>query len=148
MNHQEAALDDIDETPEVPDAVRKIQDALRALHIDPDFGGAYERPAIAAGYLLAAAEILARRATSTPGDPDGAEQLGDVMHGFYGMVVALAPDTEWGPSALRGELLQDRLRRCEKQAELLHEDGDPIAAALEDAIAETGRLRRQSGNVL
>lgn len=148
MNHQEAALDDLDGAPEVPDAVRKIQDALRALHIDPDAGGAYERPAIAAGYLLAAAEILARSATSTPGDPDGTEQLDDVMHGFYGMVVALAPDTEWGSSALRGALLQDRLRRCEKQADLLHEDGDRIAAGLEVAIAETGRLRRQGGTVL
>ncbi|MGW1043695.1 hypothetical protein [Streptomyces sp. NPDC002547] len=147
MSHQQAAGPG--EAPEVPDAVRKIQEALRALHIDPDFGGAYERPAIAAGYLLAAAEILARSATSTPGDLDGTEQLDDVMHGWYGMVVAFAADMPAGASsALRGALLQDRLRRSEKQAELLHEEGDPIASALEDAIAETGRLRRQGGNLL
>ncbi|MGW6202214.1 hypothetical protein ACWF9B_00955 [Streptomyces sp. NPDC055089] len=146
MSHQYTA--DLGEAPEEPDSVRKVRDALRALHIDPDFGGAYERPAIAAGYLLAAAEILTRSVTSTPEDPDGAEQLDDVMHGFYGTVVALAPDTEWGSSALRGALLQDRLRRSEKQAKLLHEEGDPIASALEDAIAATGRLRRQGGNVL
>ncbi|WP_330335759.1 hypothetical protein OHS33_39635 (plasmid) [Streptomyces sp. NBC_00536] len=137
-----------DETPELPDAVVKISDALRALHIDPDGGGAIERPAIAAGRLLAAAEILARSVVSSPGDLDGLERLDDVMHGFYGMVVAFSNTMPAGASsALRGALLQDRLRRAEKQADLSGEEADRLASALAEAIEEAGRLRKE-GDVL
>ncbi|MFJ8855188.1 hypothetical protein [Streptomyces sp. NPDC102437] len=131
---------------EESDAVLKISDALRALHIDPDGGGAIERPAIAAGRLLAAAEILARSVMSSPGDLDGQEQLDDLMHGFYGMVVAFSDTMPAGASsALRGALLQDRLRRAEKQADLAGEEADHLTSVLHEAIEEAGRLRKQSG---
>jgi hypothetical protein len=128
------------------DAVLKISDALRALHIDPDGGGAIERPAIAAGRLLAAAEILARSVISSPGDLDGKKQLDDLMHGFYGMVVAFSATMPAGASsALRGALLQDRLRRAEKQSDLAGEEADHLTSALHEAVEEAGRLRKQSG---
>ncbi|MGW1101353.1 hypothetical protein ACWD64_37655 [Streptomyces antibioticus] len=128
------------------DAVLKISDALRALHIDPDGGGAIERPAIAAGRLLAAAEILARSVVSSPGDLDGKKQLDDLMHGFYGMVVAFSDTMPAGASsALRGALLQDRLRRAEKQSDLAGEEADHLTSVLHEAIEEAGRLRKQSG---
>ncbi|MFI7352127.1 hypothetical protein ACIBSR_38475 [Streptomyces sp. NPDC049936] len=131
---------------EESDAVRKISDALRALRIDPDGGGAIERPAIAAGRLLAAAEILARSVMSSPGDLDGQEQMDDLMHGFYGMVVAFSATMPAGASsALRGALLQDRLRRTEKQADHAGEEADRLTGVLHEAIEEAGRLRKQSG---
>ncbi|GAA2964982.1 hypothetical protein GCM10010518_59470 [Kitasatospora cinereorecta] len=137
-----------DEAAELPDAVVKISDALRALHIDPDGGGAIERPAIAAGRLLAAAEILARSVMSSPGDLDGEKCLNDLMHGFYGMVVAFTDTMPVGASAaLRGALLEDRLRRAAQQADVAGEEADPLSAALHQTLAEAGRLRT-AGNVL
>ncbi|MFF0142645.1 hypothetical protein ACFYRN_40210 [Streptomyces sp. NPDC005227] len=136
--------DESDAAQQLPDAVVKISDALRALHIDPDGGGAIERPAIAAGRLLAAAEILARSVMSSPGDLDGRERLDDLMHGFYGMVVAFSNTMPAGTSsALRGALLQDRLRRAEKQSDLAGE-ADYLTSVLHQAIEEAGRLRTQS----
>lgn len=137
--------DESDAAQQLPDAVVKISDALRALHIDPDGGGAIERPAIAAGRLLAAAEILARSVMSSPGDLDGRERLDDLMHGFYGMVVAFSHTMPAGTSsALRGALLQDRLRRAEKQADLAGGEADHLTSVLHQAIEEAGRLRTQS----
>ncbi|MER7688642.1 hypothetical protein [Streptomyces sp. NPDC097610] len=148
MTYQEHTLGDADEAPELPDAVVKISAALRTLHIDPDGGGAVERPAIAAGRLLAAAEILARSVMSSPGDLDGLECLDDLMHGFYGMVVAFSNTMPPGTSAaLRGALLEDRLRRAAKQADLASEEADQLSIALHQALAETGRLRTE-GTVL
>lgn len=45
------------------------------------------------------------------------------MHGFYGAIVAISHTMAAGASsALRGALLEDRLRRVEKQAHLAGED--------------------------
>ncbi|MFJ4745440.1 hypothetical protein [Streptomyces sp. NPDC088775] len=146
MKHQDDTLNATDEAPERPGAAQMIGDALRALHIDPDGGGAIERPAIAAGRLLAAAEILARTLMSVPGDPDGEQSTDDLMHGFYGTVVAFSAGMPEGTSsALRGALLEDRLRRAEKQAELTGEEADQLGAALSIALAQTRRLRTQGG---
>ncbi|GHJ34310.1 hypothetical protein TPA0910_87430 [Streptomyces hygroscopicus subsp. sporocinereus] len=146
MTHQDDTLDTTDETPQRPGAAQMISNALRALHIDPNGGGAIERPAIAAGRLLAAAEILARTTVSVPGDPDGQQSTDDLMHGFYETVVAFSagmPDST--SSALRGALLEDRLRRAEKQASLTGEEADQLSAALSIALAETRRLRTKGG---
>lgn len=123
-----------------------IRDALRALRIDADKGGVIERPAVAAGWLLGAAEILAHNITSSPGDPDGQERLDDLMHGFYGMVVAFSDGTPADTSsALRGALLQDRLRRSGEQADNAGEEADELASVLNRAIEEAGWLRAQPG---
>lgn len=144
MTYQDHTFDEADEAPEQPVDVAMIGNALRALHIDPDGGGAMERPAIAAGRLLAAAEILARNIMSSPGDLDGQERLDDLMHGFYGTVVAISHTMPAGTSsALRGALLQDRLRRAEKQADLAGEEADRLTSVLHQAIEEAGRLRKQ-----
>ncbi|WP_374987183.1 hypothetical protein [Streptomyces fradiae] len=148
MTYQDQPLGEADEASELPAAVVKISDALRAMHIDPDGGGAIERPAIAAGRLLAAAEILARSVMSSPGDLDGEKCLNDLMHGFYGMVVAFTDRMPAGASAaLRAALLEDRLRRAAQQADVAGEEADSLAAALHQALAEAGRLRA-AGNVL
>lgn len=144
MTYQEHIFDEADEAPEQPVDVAMIGNALRALHIDPDGGGAIESPAIAAGRLLAAAEILARNIMSSPGDLDGRERLDDLMHGFYGTVVAISHTMPAGTSsALRGALLQDRLRRAEKQADLAGEEADRLTSVLHQAIEEAGLLRAQ-----
>ncbi|MEU3220139.1 hypothetical protein [Streptomyces sp. NPDC006971] len=146
MTHQDDTLDAAGEAPERPGAAQMIDSALRALHIDSEGGGALERPAIAAGRLLAAAEILARTLTSVPGDPDGEQSTDDLMHGFYGTVVAFSAGMpEGASSALRGALLEDRLRRAEKQADLTGEEADQLSSALNIALAQTRRLRIQGG---
>ncbi|MEV6147045.1 hypothetical protein [Streptomyces sp. NPDC051992] len=148
MTYQDHPLGEADEAPELPDAVVKISDALRALHIDPDGGGAIERPAIAAGRLLAAAEILARSVMSSPGDLDGVKCLDDLMHGFYGMVVAFTDTMPAGASAaLRGALLEDRLRRAAQQSDISGEEAERLSVTLHQALAEAGRLRT-AGDVL
>ncbi|MFD8385213.1 hypothetical protein ACFV2X_42975 [Streptomyces sp. NPDC059679] len=48
-------------------------------------------------------------------------------------------------SALRGALLEDRLRRAEKQADLTGEEADQLGSALSIALAETRRLRTKGG---
>ncbi|MFD3516246.1 hypothetical protein [Streptomyces sp. NPDC058657] len=147
MTYQDTPADEDEyEAPEPPAAVRQVEKALRALGIDPDSGGAYERPAIAAGRLLAAAEVLARDVTCSPDDPNGQEALRDLMHGFFGFVVAFSSG---GPtnmsSALRGALLQDRLRRSEYQATHTITESDDLVSALDEAIEEAGRLRAMPG---
>ncbi|MFD7615694.1 hypothetical protein [Streptomyces sp. NPDC059802] len=145
MTQQDTASDETDEA-ERPNAARMIEKALTALGIDPDGGGAIERPAIAAGRLLAIAEILARTTVSVPGDPDGQESTDDLMHGFYGMVAAFSKGMPAGASsALRGALLEDRLRRAEKQADLTGEEADQLGSALSIALVETRRLRTKGG---
>ncbi|WP_433860203.1 hypothetical protein [Streptomyces kronopolitis] len=146
MTHQDDTFDATDEAPARPGAAQMIGNALRALHIDPDGGGAIERPAIAAGRLLAAAEILAHTTVSVPGDPDGQQSTDDLMHGFYGTLVAFSAGMPAGASAaLRGALLEDRLRRAEKQADLTGEEADQLGSALSIALAETRRLRAKGG---
>ncbi|MFZ3476013.1 hypothetical protein ACODT4_44285 [Streptomyces sp. 2.9] len=149
MTYQDHTVDESYDDSQLPFAVEMIGDALRALHIDPDGGGAVKRPAIAAGRLLAAAEILARNVMSSPGDLDGLERLDDLMHGFYGMVVAFSATMPPGTSsALRGALLEDRLRRADKQADLaVGGQADELSAVLHQALAATRRLREQ-GDVL
>ena len=146
MTQQDTAFDEFDEAERPGGAARMIEKALTAMGIDPVGGGAIERPAIAAGRLLAAAEILARTTVSVPGDPDGQQSTDDLMHGFYGTVVAFSagmPDNT--SSALRGALLEDRLRRAEKQADLTGEEADQLGSALSIALAETRRLRTKGG---
>ncbi|MEW9521813.1 hypothetical protein [Streptomyces tubercidicus] len=150
MTQQDTVSDEFDEIYDAarPNAARMIEKALTALGIDPHGGGAIERPAIAAGRLLAIAEILARTTVSVPGDPDGHESTDDLMHGFYGTVVAFSKGMPAGASsALRGALLEDRLRRAEKQATLTGEDADQLGSALSIALAETRRLRTEGGSL-
>jgi hypothetical protein len=146
MTQQDTASDETAVEAERPNAARMIEKALTALGIDPDGGGAIERPAIAAGRLLAIAEILARTTVSVPGDPDGRQSTDDLMHGFYGMVVAFSKGMPAGASsALRGALLEDRLRRAEKQASFTDEEAHQLGSALSIALAETRRLRTKGG---
>ncbi|MFF3730887.1 hypothetical protein ACFYXM_11335 [Streptomyces sp. NPDC002476] len=144
MTQQEAAFDD--SAVERPGAARMIEQALTAIGVDPHGGGALESPAIAAGRLLAAAEILARTLTSVPDDPDGHQSTDDVMHGWYGTVVAFSAGMpENTSSALRGALLEDRLRRSANQADVTGEEADQLGSALNIAAAETRRLRTKGG---
>ncbi|MEU0256678.1 hypothetical protein ABZ299_30325 [Streptomyces sp. NPDC006184] len=68
------------------------------------------------------------------------------MHGFYGMVVAFTVTMPAGASAaLRGALLEDRLRRAAQQADVAGAEADPLSAALHQALAEAGRLHTSGG---
>jgi hypothetical protein len=147
MTTHDDVSDEDNETPELPPGVEKIGNALRALGIDPDGGGAIERPAIAAGRLLGIAEILARNVICTSEDKEGLELLDDLMHGWYGIVVAIADDIPPGASsALRGALLEDRLRRAAMQADsVVGGEGDRLGFALGQALGEAAQLRAQSG---
>ncbi|WP_330242605.1 hypothetical protein [Streptomyces sp. NBC_00525] len=64
------------------------------------------------------------------------------MYGFYGTVVAFSAGMPEGTSsALRGALLENRLRHVEKQADLTGEEADQLVSALSIARAQTRRLR-------
>ncbi|MFH8343113.1 hypothetical protein [Streptomyces sp. AM6-12] len=141
--HQDDALDETDNRSAT---ARMINAALRALHMDPDGGGAIGSPAVAAGRLVAAAEILARALLSVPDDPDGARNMDDLMHGFYETVVAFSNGMPEGTSsALRGALLEDRLRRADRQADLAGEETEQLRTALNFAVREARRLRTKGG---
>jgi hypothetical protein len=44
-------------------------------------------------------------------------------------------------AALRGALLEDRIRRAAKQADFASEEADQLSIGLHQALAETERLR-------
>ncbi|MFY0516039.1 hypothetical protein ACOMD4_37490 [Streptomyces anulatus] len=147
-----------------PTSVESIETALNALGLRLE-GGAWDRPAIAAGQLLAVAELIAQTHGHQAGqkalgeqmaDPDNITPLGaleaislagrtgrdEVLHGYYGTIVALGSAMDIGTSDLRGGLLETRLARTLTQVENSMHDVSTLTAALTTALEEVGRLRR------
>jgi hypothetical protein len=152
-----------------PCSVDSIETALKALGCSLE-GGAWDNPAIAAGQLLAVAELIAQTNGHQAGqkvideqmaDPDNHTLKGtletialagrtgrdDVLHGYYGTVAAIGSVMNIGTSDLRGGLLETRLARTLTQVENTTHDVRALTAALMSALEEIGRLRRM-GNVL
>ncbi|GGN47755.1 hypothetical protein [Streptomyces fuscichromogenes] len=128
-----------------PISIQQVEQALAALGANPA-GGTVESPVIAVGQLLALCEFIAVANTMENGavDQDG---LKDLMHGYYGMVVAMAHKLTTDSSGLRARLAENRLHRTASEADLAGEGADQLSLVLAEAITEIGRLHAQ-GNIL
>ncbi|KIF03618.1 hypothetical protein PL81_23255 [Streptomyces sp. RSD-27] len=155
------------DTTSGPCSVESIESALAALGIRLE-NAAWDSPAIAAGQLLAAAELIAQVTGHQAGQKAADEQMADpdnhtplaaleaiaragragrdeVLHGYYGTVIALGSAMDIDTSHLRGALLETRLARTLTQVENTPADGSALTAALEKALEEVQTLHRQDG---